>query len=484
MWQSASVLIIDDNQTRRQDVCAVFNSLGESAHALSSSEWDGVLEGLSAGAADSAQGLLVVGDIADGSLSDSHIHSLVAANDGLPIMVLGRESLDLESEQVDCVISVAFSLPDYQQLLGILHMAGRYRQAAKLKRRQPAIQAAPLFKTLVGASPQVQNIREMMNQVADKEVSVLITGESGTGKEVVARNLHLASTRREKPFVPVNCGAIAAELLESELFGHEKGAFTGAISTRAGRFEMAEGGTLFLDEIGDMPLNMQVKILRVLQERCFERVGGNKTINTDVRIIAATHRNLESMIEEGTFREDLYYRLNVFPIEMPSLRERTDDIPLLINELVKRMEREKRGSTRFNSAAIMSLCQHPWSGNVRELANLVERMAIMHPQGVVGVQELPAKYQHIEIEADILDEAQNEPQLEASGHTSMASMSDTTLLPEAGIDLKEYLTNLERNLIQQALDDAGGVVARAADRLSIRRTTLVEKMRKYDLQRG
>ncbi len=229
---------------------------------------------------------------------------------------------------------------------------------------------------------------------------------------------------------------------------------------------------------------MQVKILRVLQERCFERVGGNKTINTDVRIIAATHRNLESMIEEGTFREDLYYRLNVFPIEMPSLRERTDDIPLLINELVKRMEREKRGSTRFNSAAIMSLCQHPWSGNVRELANLVERMAIMHPQGVVGVQELPAKYQHIEIEADILDEAQNEPQLEASGHTSMASMSDTTLLPEAGIDLKEYLTNLERNLIQQALDDAGGVVARAADRLSIRRTTLVEKMRKYDLQRG
>jgi sigma-54 specific flagellar transcriptional regulator A len=485
MWQSASVLIIDDNQTRRQEVCAVFNNLGESAHALSASEWGGVIENLSAQAAESAQGLLVLGDLADGSLNETHINSVVAANDRLPIMVLGQESLDLEGDQDDCVISVAFSLPDYQQLLGILHLAGRYRQAAKLKRRQPAARSAtPLFKTLVGASAQVQNIREMMNQVADKEVSVMITGESGTGKEVVARNLHLASPRRDKPFVPVNCGAIAAELLESELFGHEKGAFTGAISTRAGRFEMAEGGTLFLDEIGDMPLNMQVKILRVLQERCFERVGGNKTIHTDVRIVAATHRNLESMIEEGTFREDLYYRLNVFPIEMPSLRERTDDIPLLINELVKRLEREKRGTTRFNSAAIMSLCQHPWSGNVRELANLVERMAIMHPQGVVGAQELPAKYQHIDIEPDLLDEAQNEPAAEGLGHTSMASMSDTALLPEAGIDLKEYLTKLERNLIQQALDDAGGVVARAADRLSIRRTTLVEKMRKYDLQRG
>jgi len=172
----------------------------------------------------------------------------------------------------------------------------------------------------------------------------------------------------------------------------------------------------------------------------------------------------------------------VFPIEMPSLRERTDDIPLLINELVKRMEAEKRGSTRFNSAAIMSLCKHPWSGNVRELANLVERMAIMNPNGVVGVQELPAKYQHIDIDDDVLDQALAESALET--HTNMANVSDTTLLPESGIDLKEYLTNLERSLIQQALDDAGGVVARAADRLSIRRTTLVEKMRKYELQRG
>ena len=177
----------------------------------------------------------------------------------------------------------------------------------------------------------------------------------------------------------MNCGAIPAELLESELFGHEKGAFTGAITSRAGRFELANGGTLFLDEIGDMPLPMQVKLLRVLQERTFERVGSNKTQNVDVRIIAATHKNLEKMIEDGTFREDLYYRLNVFPIEMA--RARVEDIALLLNELISRMEHEKRGSIRFNSAAIMSLCRHDWPGNVRELANLVERLAIMHPYG-------------------------------------------------------------------------------------------------------
>ncbi|HNG59343.1 MAG TPA: sigma-54 dependent transcriptional regulator, partial [Cellvibrionaceae bacterium] len=324
---------------------------------------------------------------------------------------------------------------------------------------------------------EIQQVRTMMNQVADTDVTVLISGESGTGKEVVARNLHYHSPRRDKPFVPVNCGAIPAELLESELFGHEKGAFTGAINSRAGRFELAEGGTLFLDEIGDMPLHMQVKILRVLQEKTFERVGGNKTFHTDVRIIAATHRNLEDMIEAGEFREDLYYRLNVFPIEMPSLKSRAEDIPLLINELVNRLENEQRGSIRFNSAAILSLCRHPWPGNVRELANLVERMAIMHPFGVVGVQDLPQKYRHVEVEDDL--EVETAP----AQIPSVVRMTDTALLPEDGIDLKEYITGLEQSLIQQALDDSGGVVARAAERLMIRRTTLVEKMRKYGMQR-
>ncbi|MHA5520059.1 transcriptional regulator FleQ, partial [Pseudomonas aeruginosa] len=330
----------------------------------------------------------------------------------------------------------------------------------------------------------IQQVRQMMQQVADTDASVLILGESGTGKEVVARNLHYHSKRREGPFVPVNCGAIPAELLESELFGHEKGAFTGAITSRAGRFELANGGTLFLDEIGDMPLPMQVKLLRVLQERTFERVGSNKTQNVDVRIIAATHKNLEKMIEDGTFREDLYYRLNVFPIEMAPLRERVEDIALLLNELISRMEHEKRGSIRFNSAAIMSLCRHDWPGNVRELANLVERLAIMHPYGVIGVGELPKKFRHVDDEDEQLASSLREELEErAAINAGLPGMDAPAMLPAEGLDLKDYLANLEQGLIQQALDDAGGVVARAAERLRIRRTTLVEKMRKYGMSR-
>ncbi len=341
-----------------------------------------------------------------------------------------------------------------------------------------------LFRSLVGTSRAIQQVRQMMQQVADTDASVLILGESGTGKEVVARNLHYHSKRREGPFVPVNCGAIPAELLESELFGHEKGAFTGAITSRAGRFELANGGTLFLDEIGDMPLPMQVKLLRVLQERTFERVGSNKTQNVDVRIIAATHKNLEKMIEDGTFREDLYYRLNVFPIEMAPLRERVEDIALLLNELISRMEHEKRGSIRFNSAAIMSLCRHDWPGNVRELANLVERLAIMHPYGVIGVGELPKKFRHVDDEDEQLASSLREELEErAAINAGLPGMDAPAMLPAEGLDLKDYLANLEQGLIQQALDDAGRVVARAAERLRIRRTTLVEKMRKYGMSR-
>jgi len=274
----------------------------------------------------------------------------------------------------------------------------------------------------------------------------------------------------------VNCGAIPPDLLESELFGHEKGAFTGAIQSRPGRFELAEGGMLFLDEIGDMPLNMQVKLLRVLQERSYERVGGSKTLKTNVRVIAATHKNIEDMIKTGEFREDLFYRLNVFPIEIPALRERAEDIPLILNELVGRMEKDRRGSIRFNSAAVMSLCRHDWPGNVRELANLVERMAIMHPYGVVGVQELPKKFRHV----DEIDEEKvvTIPAQAQTRQPNVASLSDIVLLPVNGISLKDYLDHQEVCLIEQALADSNGVVARAADRLQIRRTTLVEKLRR------
>ena len=254
---------------------------------------------------------------------------------------------------------------------------------------------------LKGNSQAIVNIRKSIAQVAESDATVLILGESGTGKEIIARALHDASLRRSKLFVPINCGAIPGELLESELFGHEKGAFTGALSARQGRFEMAEGGTLFLDEIGDMPMAMQVKLLRVLQERTFERVGSNKTLHCDVRVIAATHRRLADEIKGGRFREDLFYRLNVFPIEVSPLRDRAEDIPLLVKDIIACMEVSKRGSVGFTNASLAVLMQYEWPGNIRELANLIERMAIIYPDEQVDVANLPEKFQQYNVPNEI-----------------------------------------------------------------------------------
>jgi sigma-54 dependent transcriptional regulator, flagellar regulatory protein len=474
------ILVVDDNETRRHELGIILEFLGQSTLCVGWVDWQGAME-----KTDPADCTTVfLGGIETLEVLENQVRQLRSWKSELPVVLLGdapERVQELDPELSRMVIDTLAIPPTYNALMDVLHRCQLYYQAQVDSKRQPQRRPVHLFRSLVGTSREIQQVRQMMAQVADKDVSVLITGESGTGKEVVARNLHYNSPRREKPFVPVNCGAIPAELLESELFGHEKGAFTGAINARAGRFELAEGGTLFLDEIGDMPLTMQVKILRVLQERCFERVGSNKTIPSDVRIIAATHRDLETMITEDTFREDLYYRLNVFPIELPSLKERSEDIPLLINELISRMESEERGSLRFNSAAILSLCRHPWSGNVRELANLVERMAIIQPFGVVGVQDLPPKYRHVEVADEEFAPAESEPTV--NGSAGYINPNDTPLLPEQGIDLRDYITGLEKDLIQQALNDCGGVVARAAERLSIRRTTLVEKMRKYGLQR-
>ncbi len=339
---------------------------------------------------------------------------------------------------------------------------------------------------LKGNSKAIVNVCKLIDQVAESDATVLILGESGTGKEVVARTVHDWSLRSNQPFVPINCGAIPGELLESELFGHEKGAFTGALSTRQGRFELAEGGTLFLDEIGDMPMAMQVKLLRVLQERTFERVGSNKTMHCNVRIIAATHRKLDDEIKENRFREDLFYRLNVFPIEMPALRDRAEDIPLLAKDLIERMASENRGSVRLTDTAIALLMQHQWPGNVRELANLIERLAIIKPNGLVDAEDLPEKFQHYVVPENIkiVTEESFEPEsVRRSNDPGGGSSSGVLQLPKQGIDLKEYLSDMESDLIRQALEECNGVVAHAAKRLKMQRTTLVEKLRKYDLQR-
>lgn len=476
MSKNNKVLVLSEDQTRRRDLVTILEFVGED-QVLAGDEALALLASEDAAEKDSASVAVINGE--DGG-AKAAIAAVCNATPGLPILLVGDlDTAHLSDDDAARLIARMEWPLNYTKFVDSLYRAQIYRDQFSRTRERGQQRGVQLFRSLVGTSRRVQQVRQLMEQVADKDVSVLITGESGTGKEVVARNLHYHSTRRDKPFVPVNCGAIPAELLESELFGHEKGAFTGAITARVGRFELAEGGTLFLDEIGDMPLNMQVKILRVLQERTFERVGSNRTQSADVRIIAATHKNLENMIESGEFREDLYYRLNVFPIEMPALRDRVEDLPLLINELISRMEKEKRGSLRMNSAAIMSLCRHDWPGNVRELANLVERLAIMHPYGVIGVQELPKKFRYVD------DYDENRP-VEDTGMPSaipgLIGLDAPALLPVNGIDLKDYLSNLERQLIQQALDEASGVVARAAEKLRIRRTTLVEKVRKYGLR--
>ena len=392
----------------------------------------------------------------------------------LPIIYLRDPGSDSAAgREIDADTIATISLPvrqsDLQYALqqALIHGDGRAHAGAP---RSPE-----LFRNLVGSSAGVRRVRRLIEQVGKTDATVLLLGESGTGKEVVARNIHYHSQRRYKPFVPVNCGAIPPDLLESELFGHEKGAFTGAISARRGRFEMANGGTLFLDEIGDMPQSMQVKLLRVLQERTFERVGSNKSIDADARIVAATHTDLEEAIAAGRFREDLYYRLNVFPIEMPTLRSRVEDLPLLVNDLVSRTEHEKRGTVRLSPAAMDCLCRYGWPGNVRELANLIERLVILYPDSVVEAEDLPERYRVHARDAH----ADGDGADEGLGVAGMSAQR----LPREGLDLKEHMNKLESLLIIQALDEADGVVAHAARRLRLGRTTLVEKMRKLGIRR-
>lgn len=481
MWRDNKFLVLTDDVALRQEIEVIFSFLQEETITLSMQEhWRDELERKIASSDDGGALVGIILGPVEQSVSNL-VESLFDWNPGIPVVVL-NDALDVGTiaEPARAQVLAQIKWPaSHNKVVDVLHRCQMYREQYEWGRNRQVQRDTKLFHSLVGSSREVQSIRELMAQVADKDVTVLILGESGTGKEVVARNLHYHSERKKQPFVPVNCGAIPPELLESELFGHEKGAFTGAITSRPGRFELAEGGTLFLDEIGDMPLAMQVKLLRVLQEHTYERVGGSKTYKTDVRIVAATHRNLEQMIVEGSFREDLYYRLNVFPIEMPSLRERSEDIPLLINELIRRIEAEKRGSLQFNSAAIMSLTRHDWPGNVRELANLVERLVIMHPFSVIGIQELPMKYRHVE-DGDPVEIPVRAPAAPVAV-TRTSALETKALLPVNGLNLKEYLTDLEQDLILQALEDCDNVVARAAERLQLRRTTLVEKMRKYGL---
>ncbi len=466
------VLLVDADDVRRQQLGTVLSFMGIPWQEVVESDLDVAIE-----TAGPLQGILA------GELRERALSELLAAHPRLPFL-----SLMPASHGCSNFIGVAEAPFTYESLTRHLHFCQAF--ISLHPRHQTHDKGQTLLRLLVGKGRGIQEVRRLIGQVAETDANVLILGESGTGKEVVARAIHELSARSAGPFVPINCGAIPAELLESELFGHEKGAFTGAIAARRGRFELAQGGTLFLDEIGDMPLPMQVKLLRVLQERQFDRVGGGKAVQADVRVIAATHRDLEAMIRTQAFREDLYYRLNVFPIETPPLRDRADDIPLLLQELLNRHAEQHKGIIRLTQRAMESLMQYAWPGNVRELSNLIERLLILYPNQIVDVADLPGRYRLLPCEPrderlTEMDERdalaavfQSPPELDPG-----IAMPLPMQLPQEGVNLKEILADLEVELIRQALESQDGVVARAADLLSMRRTTLVEKMKKYGMSK-
>lgn len=336
----------------------------------------------------------------------------------------------------------------------------------------------------IGSSEAAEVLRGYIERIRESDATLLIQGESGVGKEVLARFIHNSGLRSEQPFVPVNCGAIPGELLESELFGHVKGAFTGALSDRQGRFEMAQRGVLFLDEIGDMPMSMQVKLLRVLQERMVEPVGSRRSIPLDIQVIAATHRNLELEVAEGRFREDLYYRLNVFPLQIPPLRDRLQDLPELLDHLARAHSAEGQEPTHFGRSVMARFMSYDWPGNVRELSNLVHRFTVLFPGQTVEVDEVPPVFWPPGMRG--LQGGINRlrtPAVEMPNQVAETIMlaQGWTDLPEQGLPLKDCLAQVESEVIRRVLEATNGNVSRSARLLHLQRTTLIDKIGKYGL---
>jgi sigma-54 specific flagellar transcriptional regulator A len=511
--KSQQAVVYDCDGERAAQVSALLQRLGYQAMVVDHAALVGTVLQVAGG-----EQVLLIGDVADAPDWNELGAVLRSALCDVPVLSYGSAQLAVELSAATGPQRVArLRFPFTQDsLAAALHLSVTQTEQETSHVVMPS-----------GTSRAVREVNRLIKQVAAHGSSVLILGESGTGKELVARAIHEASPRRQRPFVAINCGAIPSELLESELFGHEKGAFTGAVSSRKGRFEIAEGGTLFLDEIGDMSMTMQVKLLRVLQERVFERVGSHTQIRCNVRIIAATHRNLEDSILKGAFREDLFYRLNVFPIEMPPLRARAEDLTVLVREFIEHNVANGRARVHLKPGVMDALMQYKWPGNVRELGNLVERLSILCPQGAVSIGDLPIRYRPQEwtaeqdeqlaavtaqlAAAEVAPDASSvrlhalsraaieglevvEDQADDEGDEGVLADEQAFLvlanteqaeglaqLPTQGLDLRSHLYEIERALIRQAMERAGGTVAHAARLLQLRRTTLVEKLRKFEL---
>ncbi|MCK9418183.1 MAG: sigma-54 dependent transcriptional regulator [Nitrospirae bacterium] len=416
------------------------------------------------------------------------LKEVIAAKIAVPVIVMtafGTVQTAVEAMRIGAFdyITKPFNLDELMIVLEKAFSAAKLQKENLMLKMQ--LKNKYNFKGLVGDSPSMQVVYGLIEKIADTDSTVLITGESGTGKELIAKTIHFNNISRSGgPFVPLNCAAIPRDLLESELFGHEKGAFTGAINTRIGRFELAQGGTLFLDEVGELDPSLQVKLLRILQEREFERVGGVKTIKVDVRILAASNKDLEKVTKEGKFREDLFYRLNVIPLHLPSLRQRVEDITLLTAHFIEEFsQKRKREAFTISSDAMHCLLKYDWPGNVRELENLIERLTILVSNKVVTVADLPEKFHQL----DFVDRERAGGALTPPDQTALKSPPATLKhgameFGDDGIDLNNMVSNLERNLITQALAKAGGVRSKAAQLLRLNRTTLLEKMKKMGIE--
>jgi DNA-binding NtrC family response regulator len=455
------ILIVDDNEQSRDNLSDLLNEEGyeikiacdgrEGIEAFSEEKFDLVITDLRMPNVDGLEFLKYIKD---------------SNQDNLVIIITGYGTINSAVEAMRLGAFDFIIKPIKNDLVKL--SVNRAMSYAKLRNEnitlKEHLQERQDFDKIIGYSDCMKKVFDTINKVSASDSTVLIYGESGTGKELVARAIHFKSDRRNEPMIAVNCGAIPEDLLESELFGHEKGAFTGAIRNRMGRFELAQGGTIFLDEIGDMSPALQVKVLRVIQEKQFERIGGVKTINADVRIITATNQNLEKAVAEKRFREDLFYRINVIPINLPTLHERGSDIIILANHFLIFFNKLKRKNVeRISPEAANYFMHYKWPGNVRELQNLIEMLVVMKEKGEISVDDLPPKFRNIpsvnEITADIV-------------------------ITEEGINFNDRVSILEKELLLKALKMSGGVKNRAAKLLHLNRTTLVEKLKRLNISNG